>query len=153
MKSYGTFAEDEYKDVETLKQENYEEANAHFRARLSKLLSDRDVRKQDFADEIGMSPGSVSGYLSGKHNPDVATLLAIADFFDVSLDYLYGRTDYTYIYKGDLTPVENEVMSYLRKIKKTRKYEILGEIRGMYRSDSKEPDRGRKNEKKDPEEQ
>ena len=137
---YGTFADDT-KDPETEKEENFREAEKHFTARLNKLLVDRDIMKQDLADAIGVYPSSVSGYLAGNHHPDMATLLAISNFFDVSLDYLFGKTEYTYIYKGKQSPTENEMLGYFRKLSEKRQHEFLGEVRCIYKADKKTIDK------------
>ena len=135
--NYGTFADDEkdYKEPEEEKAENFEVAEKHFTARLNKLLIDRDILKQDLADAICVSPSSISGYLAGNHHPDMATLLAISNFFGVSLDYLFGKTEYSYIYTGNLSPVENEMIGYFRKISEGRQHEILGEVRSIYKNE------------------
>jgi len=44
-------------------------------------------------------------YERGKRDPDSAKLILLADFFDVSLDYLLGRTDQS---KPPIPPVEKE---------------------------------------------
>lgn len=136
--NYGTFLEEEYKEPEEEKAENFAVAKKHFIARLSKLLVDRDVKKQDLADAICVSPSSVSGYLAGNHHPDMATLLAISNFFDVSLDYLFGKTEYSFIYNGKLSAVENEMLGYYSKLQPNRQYEILGGVKELYRIDKKE---------------
>ncbi|MBQ9038935.1 MAG: helix-turn-helix transcriptional regulator [Clostridia bacterium] len=41
--------------------------------------------------ELGMAESTVSLYETGKRSPDIQSLIRIADFFDVSLDYLCGR--------------------------------------------------------------
>ena len=40
-----------------------------------------------------MNQNSISRYESGAHEADYATLIRIADYFNVSVDYLLGRTD------------------------------------------------------------
>ncbi len=45
------------------------------------------------AIELNLSQNSISRYESGMREADYKTLLAIADYFNVSLDYLFGRTD------------------------------------------------------------
>ena len=42
---------------------------------------------------IGVKNYSVYTYEKGRSYPDVAGLIAIADHFNVSIDYLVGRTD------------------------------------------------------------
>lgn len=41
--------------------------------------------------ELGMAESTVSLYETGKRSPDIQSLIRIADFFNVSLDYLCGR--------------------------------------------------------------
>lgn len=40
-----------------------------------------------------MSQNSISRYETGAHEADYKTLIALADYFDVSIDYMLGRTD------------------------------------------------------------
>ncbi|MQN01506.1 MAG: XRE family transcriptional regulator [Lachnospiraceae bacterium] len=136
-KNYRTFADREEKDLKEIKKQNFEDAEKHFQARLSKLLVDRDIRKQDLADAICVSPSSVSGYLSGNHHPDMATLLAISNYFDVSLDYLFGKTDYTYIKTDNRSPVDNEMLSYYSKLNDGDKHQVLGETKLLYKIEKK----------------
>ena len=43
--------------------------------------------------ELGMSQNTISRYETGAREPSNDELIAIADYFDVSIDYLLGRTD------------------------------------------------------------
>lgn len=43
--------------------------------------------------ELDLNQNVISRYETGDREADYQTLLDIADFFDVSLDYLFGRTD------------------------------------------------------------
>ena len=43
--------------------------------------------------ELNISQNAISQYETGSREADYKTLVAIADYFDVSLDYLFGRTD------------------------------------------------------------
>ncbi len=40
-----------------------------------------------------MNQNSISRYETGAHEADYASLVKLADYFDVSVDYLLGRTD------------------------------------------------------------
>ena len=134
---YRELLDRDWRDPVEIKEEHFDKAEKHFIARLKKLLVDRNVLKQDLAEAIGVSPSAISGYLVGKHNPDIATLLAISNYFDVSLDYLLGKTEYTHINDGNLPPLENEMLGYYRKLDDFRQRELLGEARYMYKSDKK----------------
>lgn len=45
------------------------------------------------ANEIGISLRALKYYSSGEREPSMSTLIALADFFNVSIDYLVGRSD------------------------------------------------------------
>ena len=61
--------------------------------RLRKLWKDRKVLQQTMADELGVSLRSYQFYESGEYDPNLPNLIALADYFQVSLDYLVGRSD------------------------------------------------------------
>ena len=48
---------------------------------------------QQIADIVGVQLRTAQYYASGKVKPDYYGILALADYFGVSLDYLCGRTD------------------------------------------------------------
>lgn len=50
------------------------------------------LSQADMAKELGIPFRSYRRYESGESEPTVSTLCAIADYFQVSLDYLVGRT-------------------------------------------------------------
>ena len=66
--------------------------------RIKDLREDRDMRQSDLANAVGIDQRTISNYETGKTNPDSESLIKLADFFGVSIDYLVGRipTDYTH---------------------------------------------------------
>ncbi len=63
-----------------------------FPTAMRKLMDDRGVTQNALADYIGKTRQAVSYYCDGSSSPDWETLAKIAEFFDVSTDYLVGRT-------------------------------------------------------------
>ncbi len=61
--------------------------------RLKELRTERKISQVRLAIELDINQNSVSRYENGEREADYKTLLAIADYFQVSLDYLFGRTD------------------------------------------------------------
>ena len=61
--------------------------------RLKHLRLERNVTQKEIALGIGVSPVSVQRFEYGTVRPSLDTLIALADYFDVSLDYLVGRSD------------------------------------------------------------
>ena len=65
-----------------------------FGERLKNLREDRDEKQKDIAEILFVSPNMISAYELGKHFPkNEASLVALANHFDVSLDYLLGRSN------------------------------------------------------------
>lgn len=62
--------------------------NSFKRARNYKKMTQKQV-----ADGLGIPEQSYQRYEYGKVVPTATVLIALADFFDVSLDYLVGRSD------------------------------------------------------------
>lgn len=60
---------------------------------LKKLRFKKGISQQGLADRIGISQQSVNKYENHKIEPDISTLIAIADYFETTVDYLIGRTD------------------------------------------------------------
>ena len=60
-----------------------------FSVRLRKIRMDQRKKQREVADCLR----SYQTYEQGKNEPNIEKLILLADFFDVSLDYLMGRTD------------------------------------------------------------
>lgn len=64
-----------------------------FHERLHQLRKGTGRKQEDMARELGIVFRSYRRYECGESEPTLSTLLRIADYFGVSLDYLAGRTD------------------------------------------------------------
>lgn len=65
-----------------------------FSSRLKRLRTEKKLTQEQLGEKISVTKVSVSGYESGNRKPDMDTLQSIAGFFDVSIDYLTGKSDY-----------------------------------------------------------
>lgn len=61
--------------------------------RLRVLRKERHMTQKDMAEQFQQSMRSYQYYEAGTRHPEYDHLLALADFFDVSLDYLVGRSE------------------------------------------------------------
>ena len=61
--------------------------------RLKQLREEAGFSQNKLAKLIGIQQSSLNRYESGFSNPTPETLLWFADYFDVSMDYIFGRTD------------------------------------------------------------
>ena len=68
--------------------------NMEFGEFLAELRKERRLLQKEVANYLNVTVATVSNYEKGVHSPDLDTLVKLADFFDVSTDYLLQRTDY-----------------------------------------------------------
>ena len=71
---------------------------AKFGEILSELRQNYGMTQKELAKVLYVSDGTISNYENGVHYPDVEKLMDIADFFNVTTDYLLGRC------KNNLSP-------------------------------------------------
>ena len=65
--------------------------------RLREIRKKRGITQVKLSMDLNISQNSISRYEKGLREPDLATLIRIADYFHVSVDYLLGRTENTEI--------------------------------------------------------
>lgn len=63
---------------------------------LTSLREERGIYQKELAAILKVSVGTVSNYENNIHFPDQEALLQLADYFEVTVDYLLGRTSYRY---------------------------------------------------------
>ncbi len=61
--------------------------------RLKELRKQRGISQVKLAIDLSMSQNTISRYETGSHEADYKTLIKIADYFNVSIDYLLERTN------------------------------------------------------------
>lgn len=77
---------------------------AKFNERLRQLRTAKDLSQFEFAKQIGISKSSVNMYERGEREPNFKMLEVIADYFNVDMDYLLGKTN---------IPLKNSVESQM----------------------------------------
>ena len=82
-----------------------------FAKRLRRLRLDKDLKCSDVAQGTGLSHTAILGYEDGSQLPKMDSLIKLADFFDVSIDYLTGRTDLRRLPNDvDIIALENKLL-------------------------------------------
>lgn len=61
--------------------------------RLKELRKSKKISQLKLAMDLNMNQNSISRYETEERQADYATLIKFADYFNVSIDYLLGRTD------------------------------------------------------------
>lgn len=84
--------------------------------RLYKLRQQKGFSQEDLADQVGASQTMIGRYESGKVDPTADVVTRLAQFFEVTTDYLLGLTDnpFTQITEDDLSPMEKRLIAAFR---------------------------------------
>ena len=92
---------------------------------LKKLREDASISQKALADAIGVSQQSVNKYENHNIEPDIETLIRIADFFETSVDYLIGHTSVRRkieeVHTFELNDRESKVMEQYRSLTSKQK--------------------------------
>lgn len=95
---------------------------------LKKLRTQKGISQQQLANAIGISQQSINKYENHKIEPDINTLIAFADFFNTSVDYLIGNTEINHVIEEithyDLNEDESLLIEGYRKLNEKEKISI-----------------------------
>lgn len=67
-----------------------------FGDRLKELREEKELTQEELGKFLNVSRQTISGYEAGSIEPSIKNLIKLADIFNVSLDYLLGRTKERY---------------------------------------------------------
>lgn len=85
--------------------------------RLKALRESIGISQAKMAEAIGSTQSSINRYENGQSTPSVELFCRYADFFDVSLDYIFARTDkpqgITYEFKPKATPEREDMRHFI----------------------------------------
>lgn len=65
----------------------------NFPERIIEIKKQKNLLQKTIAESIGITVRNYQRYEKGEQQPTLPVLIKLADYFDVSLDYLVGRTD------------------------------------------------------------
>ena len=86
--------------------------------RIRELREDKDLRQIDVSHATGIDQKTLSNYETGKTNPDSYSILKLADFFQVSTDYLLGCTNLNIKSNTDIFRMLEKIENEIRELKK-----------------------------------
>ncbi len=89
--------------------------------RLRELRNAKGISQQELADILHVTQQSVYKYEHGMAEPDLDIMISAANFFDTSIDYLVGNTDFPYRFETidsstALSSQELRIIKYYRSI-------------------------------------
>lgn len=85
--------------------------------RIRILREDRDLRQIDVAKATGIDQKTLSNYETGKTNPDSFAIVRLAEFFNVSTDFLLGVNDYNILSSSQLIEKIDKIKLELDEMK------------------------------------
>lgn len=92
-----------------------------FAEKLIELREKKGKKRQEVADEIGISRASLEYYEKGKRRPDVEVILKLADYYNVTCDYLIRGVRSSYVDIHSATGLSDKSIEILQNILKLRK--------------------------------
>ena len=93
-------------------------------AKILKVLRENKFLSQtNMAKQLNISSASISNYERGISSPDIDTLILFANFFNISIDSLVGRT----IPKNEIAPEDQDFINIIKELKPEDK-QVLKDI-------------------------
>ena len=68
-------------------------SNEIFANRIKFLRKQKNIKQSELGEKIGLTYTAISDIERGRRTTTIEKLVALADYFEVSIDYLVGRTD------------------------------------------------------------
>ena len=100
--------------------------------RMKELRERRRLNQEGLAMKLNVSQSTISAYEVGERKPDLDTLIAIANLFDVSTDYLLGLSEVRKsIKQSDLSPDELEYLIKYRKASEISREKVKAYMEGL----------------------
>jgi len=75
-----------------------------FAERLRELRKEKGITQIDLAKDLEVANGTVAMWEIGKRMPSIELVIALSDYFGVTIDYLFARTDERHGYKTKTPP-------------------------------------------------
>lgn len=95
--------------------------------RLKELRYQKNITQQKLAIDFNLSQNTISKWELGQANPDIATLIKLADYFNVTIDYLVGRSEQP-IFMKNRTQVEERLLEKYRMLDRYDRPKVEGYI-------------------------
>lgn len=94
--------------------------------RVLTLIEEKEMQDKQLVLALGLANGAVTDWKKGRSKPSTDAIIKIADYFDVTTDYLLGRIEDRELF------AEND--PYLRIAKNEDEEELLSEFKALSKS-------------------
>jgi len=96
---------------------------------LKELRKNRGLTQKELSEKLKIGQATIAGYENGSREPHIYSLIAYANFFECSVDYLLGREDdfgnVTVQKKTELTEDEKELLESFRRLNAKEQMRVL----------------------------
>lgn len=94
--------------------------------RLKELRTGKKLNQQKLALDLDTTQTTISNYEMGVYQPDIDTLIKLAEYFGVTVDYLIGNSDVKAIIREESIPDDEiELLLKYRKLSANQKEKLL----------------------------
>lgn len=97
--------------------------------KLLELRKQKNKSQQEMAELLEIKQHSYSQYELGKTEPNIKNLIKLADYYNVSIDYLVGRQWHNDI--GYLTPQQIECVNMIKQLNEINTTKVMGYLSAM----------------------
>ncbi len=100
--------------------------------RIKDLREDADKLQKEIAADLDTNVTQYRRYESGEREPQFEFIIKLAEYHNVSLDYIAGRTnDKKGLSRSDLSDIETELIKKFRELNEQQRGIIIGRIEAM----------------------
>ena len=86
------------------------------KTKINELVKSNGKTQQEMADFLGISQASFYAYTVGRAEPSLDKLIKLADYFNVSLDFLCGRQNKSLIFVDSLSKNKKELINLIKDL-------------------------------------
>ena len=106
---------------------------------LRTLIEEHDMTQKELAIHLNIAPSTLGSYVQNTREPDFSTLKTLAEYFNVSIDYLLDHT-----LNKTTTRNENEMLRIFRSLSEDQQYICIEQCKVFMRMNFKEKNEQRK---------
>ena len=95
------------------------------------LRNQRGLTQAEVASFLNISKQTYCHYEKNRYEPDISTLIKIADFFDCSVDYLIEHKTQKILHLDSFTSLQQEIIGYIQKLDDNQLNVVKGTLGAM----------------------
>lgn len=101
--------------------------------KIKELREEKGWQQKDVAVRLNRTSACISSWETEKTEPSIEDILRLAGIFEVSCDYLLGRTNELDVVENNtnLSPLQKEVLSLFDELSRDNQYRVLGFIQAL----------------------